>query len=300
MHRIIGISVAVAVLSIGSLASGEICCDIDSPCSSCLQCTTQGTLFRWCCHPGTTGGPDPDGPLVTDRPDFTEASSTVGLGVAQIEMGYTFVSDDDGTTQLDVHSWGEPLLRYGVFRDWLEFRLALFPLTEKEKTASQSNSTSGLADMYVGFKIGLTPQAGFLPEMAIMPQMFVPIGSSSFSADEVLPGLNWIYSWDVTEWLSLAGSTQFNRRLSENREPYTRWAQSCAIGYSLTDNWGAYTEWFGLIPHSSDDVKPEHYFNGGFTYLLTDNLQWDIRAGVGMNDAAQDSFFGTGLSIRFR
>lgn len=63
---------------------------------------------------------------------------------------------------------------------------------------------------------------------------------------------------------------------------------------------GAYTEWFGFFPHSSEAAKPEHYFNGGLTFLLTDDIQWDVRAGVGLNDAADDSFFGTGLSIRFR
>ena len=43
-----------------------------------------------------------------------------------------------------------------------------------------------------------------------------------------------------------------------------------------------------------------HYINGGFTYLITNDIQWDIRAGAGLNDAAEDYFIGTGLSIRFR
>jgi len=27
-------------------------------------------------------------------------------------------------------------------------------------------------------------------------------------------------------------------------------------------------------------------------------VQWDVRAGVGLNDAADDYFVGTGLSVR--
>lgn len=76
-------------------------------------------------------------------------------------------------------------------------------------------------------------------------------------------------------------------------------AQSWTIAYTLTDKWGAYTEWFALIPDGAEMVRAEHYFNGGFTFLLCDDVQWDIRAGGGLNDAAIDSFFGTGLSIRF-
>ena len=63
---------------------------------------------------------------------------------------------------------------------------------------------------------------------------------------------------------------------------------------------GAYTEWFALFPHSADTARPEHYFNGGFTYLLSDDIQWDIRAGKGLNGAADDYFVGTGVSLRYR
>src|SRR5687768_10953213 len=55
------------------------------------------TLFQWGYGDGGEGGPDLSEPLVTDRPDFTEASSTVGLGVMQLESGYTYVYDSDDT-----------------------------------------------------------------------------------------------------------------------------------------------------------------------------------------------------------
>jgi hypothetical protein len=33
--------------------------------------------------------------------------------------------------------------------------------------------------------------------------------------------------------------------------------------------------------------------------LISNNIQWDIRAGLGLNDDAADYFAGTGLSLRF-
>jgi hypothetical protein len=42
------------------------------------------------------------------------------------------------------------------------------------------------------------------------------------------------------------------------------------------------------------------HWPGGFTFLVSDNIQWDIRGGVGLNDEADDYFVGTGLSVRFR
>ncbi len=260
-------------------------------------CEPRKTLFQWSYGTSFSGGPDLDEPLVTDRPDFTEASSTVGRGVIQLETGYTYTIDDDGIAQTESHSTPEPLLRYGIGADWLEFRLGWNYLDEQIGGAGNS----GGEDLYLGFKIGLTPQEGILPEMALVPQITVPTGTDAFSAEEVLPGLNWLYGWDLNDRISTAGSTQFNRALDDGSDDaYTEWAQSWTIGYSLTEKVGAYTEWFALFPHSSETILPEYYFNGGFTRLFGNDVQWDIRAGVGLNEAADDYFVGTGLSMRFR
>lgn len=59
-------------------------------------------------------------------------------------------------------------------------------------------------------------------------------------------------------------------------------------------------EWFAFLPDGADTVQVEHYANGGFTLRMSDDVQWDIRVGTGLNAAATDYFVGTGLSLRFR
>ncbi len=255
--------------------------------------------MQWSYGTSFSGGPDSSEPLVTDRPDFTEASTTVGLRVAQIEFGYTYIHDNAGDQSTHTQSFGEPLLRVGILAEWLEFRIALFPLEDRVITAASSNATAGASDLYLGFKIALTPQEGILPEMALIPQMNVPTGSNAFTSGSVEPGINWIYAWEINDFISTAGSTQGNRRVDDSGNTYLEMAQSWTIGYSLTDKIGAYTEWFALIPSGADTAQTEHYANGGATYLLTDDVQFDIRAGLGLNKAAADFFTGTGLSIRF-
>ena len=258
-----------------------------------------GTLFQWSYGTSFSGGPDLSEPLVTDRPDFTEASSTVGNGVLQIEAGYTYTTDSAGGESTRSHSWGEPLYRYGMFAEWFEWRLALFPVTERTNVSGVRDSTSGMEDIYFGAKIGLTPQEGILPEMTILPQMTIPAGSNAFTSDQVQPGVNWLYSWQLSDELNLAGSTQFNRAVDDSQHAYTEWAQSFATGLSLTETASVYAEWYALFPHSADGAKPEHYLNGGFAVLFGNDVQWDIRAGTGLNEAADDFFAGTGLSVRF-
>lgn len=259
-----------------------------------------GTLFQWSDGPSFSGGPNLDEPLVTDRPDFTEASTTVGRGVTQIEFGYTYIENNDNGGHHRGHSLGEPLLRHGIIADWLELRVGLSPLGELTNVAGASDSSSGMNDLYLGLKLGLTPQEGLLPEMALIPQMFVPTGSSEFTAGQVNPGVNWIYAWEINDFLSTAGSTQGNRSLDDHDKSFLEIAQSWTVAYSLSDKLGAYTEWFGLFHSGSTVAQVEHYFNGGFTYLLSNDIQFDIRAGMGLNQPADDFFAGTGLSIRFR
>jgi hypothetical protein len=257
------------------------------------------TLFSW-------GGSEPSEPrdpwsdsITTDRPDFTEASITVGRGVRQLEMGVTYAEDDEDGQKTQGYSYPETLFRVGTSVDWLELRLGWTYFQERASDISSVTNFNGSDDLYLGLKIGLTPQEGLLPEMAIVPQMSVPLGSE-FSAGEVLPGLNWLYGWEINDWLSTAGSTQFNRTIDgETDEAYVEFAQSWTIGYSLSDSWGAFTEWFCIVPDGADTARTQHYMDGGFTYLLSDNIQLDWRAGIGLSQASDDFFLGTGASFRF-
>lgn len=276
-------------------------CDDEEPCSyGPCACESRGTLMQWSYGTSFSGGPPGfDEPLATDRPDFTEASVTVGRGVAQIEYGYTYIFDEEGGDQAIAHVYPGALLRVGMFADWLEFRLGWTYAEERTRTGGVETRLRGAQDLYVGAKIALTPQEGILPEMAITPQALVPSGSGVFTNEEVLPGLNWLYGWDITDDVSFGGSTQGNRFRDDSGDFFTLFAQSLTVGYGLTDRLSAYTEWFVLIPHGADTFRNQHYFNGGFTFLLNNNSQLDVRAGVGLSTAADDYFIGAGHSQRF-
>lgn len=270
-------------------------CDGGCDGANCDRYTGRAFLFGWPCSTAQDLRINLSEPLSTDRPDFTEASRTVGLGVTQLEMGYTYTTDDEGG-RTNQHTYPELLVRHGIFRDWLELRLAY----TANSFDTPVTSGTGSEDLYLGLKIGLTPQYGYLPEMALIPQMTVPSGSRDLTSDKVLGGLNWIYAWEVCDWLSIAGSTQFNRTLDESTgKEYTQWARSAVAGFALTDTIGAYTEYFGFYPHRADDDPVEHYLNGGFTKLFGNNVQWDVRAGMGLTRDSDDFFVGTGLTVRF-
>ncbi len=254
------------------------------------------TLLEW---PGNAAVAErDDAGIATDRPDFTESSATVGKGRAQLEAGYGFRHDRQGTARRAEHSFPEALLRVGVLADWCELRVA------KNFSALQSNETrvTGAEDLYLGMKLALFEQQGALPEVALMLQATTPTGARELSARRTLPGLSLLYGWDVVpdKW-SVAGSTQANLALDDARREYAELAQSATAGYSLTERLGAFGEWFCFVPLARGLEGPsvQHYLNGGFTFLVTKDLQLDIRAGAGLNRAADDFFAGAGFAIRF-
>jgi hypothetical protein len=268
------------------------------------------TLFEWAVGPAEENGngngngngaeEEEEDTIVTDRPDFTEASRGVGLGRIQLEMGYTYTQDRDGPVRFKHHSAPEMLVRMGLFAEWLEFRIGQNFASQRGNAGT--DAIDGGEDLYLGVRFDLTEQKGFLPESSIIFQMTVPTGSGDHTTGEVMPGFNYLFGWDVIpDCISLGGSFGINRQQDEAGAFYTEVSQSMTVGYSLTKRLGAYTEWFALYPSGAVDpgTGPEHYMDGGFTYQVTNNFQLDIRAGVGLNRHADNFFSGAGFAVRY-
>jgi hypothetical protein len=126
-----------------------------------------------------------DEPLTTDRLDFTESSSTVGRGVLQLEMGYTYVYDDNEADGSIVHSHNTPetLFRYGV-SDRVEVRLFWNYIWERTIDGAPV-SFDGAEDFAVGTKIEMWTEQGFRPETAVILEFGVPTGGSVFSTNHL-------------------------------------------------------------------------------------------------------------------
>lgn len=257
------------------------------------------TLFDWAVGHDTEPEPEEDDgeeePIVTDRPDFTESSSTVGLGRIQLEMGYTFTSGDDDFRS---HNYPQILLRIGLFAEWFELRI------EQSFTSEIQPPTSvdGNEDLGLGFKLALTEQKGCLPETGMIVETSIPTGDEDLTDDELLPAITYLYGWDIIpDCIDMGGETQLARAQDDDGHFYLQVAQSWTIGYNLTKRLGAYTEWFAFFPDGAiaADTGPEHYLDGGFTYLITNNFQVDIEGGVGLNQHSDNYFIGAGMAVRW-
>src|SRR5204863_7937517 len=145
--------------------------------------------------------------------------------------------DGSGNQRTNEQSFPEMLWRVGILAEWLEFRIAYnYGANDValDGVPIPGGNVNGSEDLYLAFKICLTPQEGILPEMGIIPQMTVPSGSPGLTSGEVMPGVNWVYDWQVCKFLSIGGGTQVNRARDDDQNIYTQFAQSITIGYELT------------------------------------------------------------------
>lgn len=232
-------------------------------------------------------------PLVTDRPDFTESTSTVPLGHFQVEGGTTLsrVEDVDSTT------FGELLVRIGTGERW-ETRVGLGSYARVETPLDE---VSGFEDPFVGIKLRFTEDPGDLapgqPAASLIVSTSIPAGDEGLTDDEWVPDAKLALAWELTPRFSLSSNLNYAYAVDGDDRLHQLGA-TLSGSLSLTDRVGSYLEWYGFSEETRDGPST-HYVNGGVTFLINNDLQVDARIGTGLNDADPDWFVGVGAGVRF-
>ena len=155
--------------------------------------TLLGSIFG---SSGRQDGHEEEERLDPDRPHFPEATTTVGKGRVILESGYTFT---EKRSSFSSQTYPEALLRVGMFAEWFEFRVGQNFLRQEQTVAGTTTRESGAQDLYLGVKLALIEQDGYVPQIALIPQMTVPTGSKGVTAGRVLPGVNVDFSWEIVK-----------------------------------------------------------------------------------------------------
>ncbi|MCH9659720.1 MAG: transporter [Bacteroidetes bacterium] len=231
--------------------------------------------------------------LITDRPDATEASSTVGAGVIQIETGAFYTSFEENENKIETYGYNTTLVRYGLL-DKLELRLGWnfeeirFSFDGEENP----NVLSGFSPLLAGAKIDIAEENGWMPEIAIIGHLFLPLSASSdYRPETTGADFRFSLSHTLSEKSSIGYNigAQWGDDSSEVAYIYT-----LAYGYSITDQFGFYAELYGDMP---EDNKANHLWDAGLTYLINPNFQLDATVGSSITKG-QDLLLSAGLSYR--
>jgi hypothetical protein len=67
------------------------------------------------------------------------------------------------------------------------------------------------------------------------------------------------------------------------------------LGYKISNRFWCFAEVYGNLDNGN---LPNHSADAGFTYLVKNNLQFDISGGFGISDDVDKNFVSSGLSWR--
>ncbi len=225
-------------------------------------------------------------PIQTDRPDQTECPFITPKGYLQAENGFTYenINKNNKVISLPTILW-----KYGLNKN-VEFRL----ITETNIIKSLGNKVSGLVPTIVGFKISVSEEKGIIPATGFIAHLAIPnAASTNFKASYYAPSFRFNMQHTLSKTFSLAYNlgTEWDGKTPEPTFIYT-----LTSGMSITEKLGAYIELYGFAPQKQ---SADHKADGGFTYLITNDVMVDISGGFGITKEAPKNYFALGFSYRF-
>lgn len=209
--------------------------------------------------------------IVTDRPDQTESSSTIGPGDLQIEGGILVAYEADAAALASNRQFLLPtnLLRYGL-TDWIELRF----VSQFETGRISDVNVQGISDLQIGIKIQLLQDENKNAEIALLSHFVFPTGTQELTAGVVGMINKLCMSYDLSDNVGLGYNVGLSYLGEDIDLTYT-----LALGTSVNDKVGIYIEPYGQVTEFEEFVLN---FDTGFTYLANDNLQLDFSFGTGV------------------
>jgi len=210
--------------------------------------------------------------IITDRPDQTESSVTVGKNIFQIESGVLFRESEDNS----VNSFFGPstLLRYGISKG-IELRFVSQYESTKIELENEDVHYSGLNDIELGAKIQLLKKSTLNTEIAFLTHVIIPTAKEHLTSNSLGVINKLAISHAISNKIGIGYNIGYD--FIENKSYLT---YSLAIGVALSEKLSFYSEPFGVLGESNNF---ESNFNAGFTYLVTNNFQLDASYGFGIN-----------------
>lgn len=224
-------------------------------------------------------------PIDTDRPDLTDATTTIARGHIQFESGFTSQTSRDGLTSL---SGPEFLLRFGVLSR-AELRIGQ---NYRSVETDPGVHVSGFDDLQVGTKIRLADQ-GHLPAISAEAFTTFTTGAEGIGAPRALPGAALLLQQSTDGPWSWGIELEAARGAVSGASSFT----SLSIQYQVTPRVQLYGEWYQLQPDLGVNLH-QHYLDSGVLVLLANDVQVDARVGLGLNHDADRLYFGLGLAFR--
>lgn len=248
--------------------------------------------------------------IITDRPDRTESVETVGKNRFQLETGieYSILKIEafytNSNLDTDLHEFKfktitapTTLLRYGIL-NMVELRFGFdFDKQIVSSDVAEINSSSNLTlnPPTLGAKVELGKGSGIVPDLSVIGAVKIPnVGDEFKQVKHFIPELVLLFSNEINEKFGVGYNlaVEWSDDLKDKEFFY-----SVSLGMEVTPLIGAFAEIYGNLPASTDASNQN--IDGGFTYLIKNNIQVDVYGGLGLTKDANNFMLGTGIAFKF-
>ena len=232
----------------------------------------------------------------SSRPGQAYPTSTVGNRVFQFETGFDFNEAKTSKYFFSRSFLNSTLLRFGLGRNY-EVQLGLGMSNDYYSEAENLNSTqSGITLTSLGWKQHILDADGLKPALSYQFAVKLTLLDGNYGYDNFAPQFILAGSGKLTDNIGYSITSGTNWDAYSN---IPVWNYAAAIGFGLIENLSGFVESYGNIDFTTGSAKNiEFKFDGGFAYLLKDNLQLDLYGGYTKPDDTSIYFISAGLSWR--
>lgn len=246
--------------------------------------------------------PTPDSLLrdmSTDRPDKTESPYTVDAGHFQIEtdlVAYTRDEDAGSTSSaFDVLPFN---FKIGLTHNTdVQIVYGAFSSTRTSGNGA-TDTDSGFGDVTIRLKRNLWGNDGGTTALGIMPVIKIPTNTLAGLNNDVEGGVIVPLAVDLGQGVGLGLMTEIDILKNGTGGYDPSFVNSATLSFEITKQLGLYVEAF--VERSTESgAETVVTIDSGVTFAVTDNLQLDAGANIGVTDAADDLNVFVGLSRRY-
>jgi hypothetical protein len=228
-------------------------------------------------------------PLSTDRPDTTESARTVDAGHFQLEMDMARLTVDEGQKGL---SFVASNLKLGLTHFW-DVQLVIEPLVGHEALPDYG---LGYGDTTLRTKLNLFGNDEDTA-LALMPWVKFPTagkrGNDFVEAGLIVP-LGFALPLDFSASVMAEGDVLADE---DGAGRHFELLTSASVGHEIYGPVAAFVEVAGVYS-TEPGAGYALSLDGGPVVLVTDDVQLDAAAGVGLTHAADDFTVFTGVSFK--
>jgi hypothetical protein len=244
--------------------------------------------------------------MSTDRPDKTESPYTVDAGHFQIEsdlFAYAHAHDTSAGANLRGDSWSFATLNLKAgLCNFSDFQVVLFPYNRvrtDDRIAGTISRQSGFGDVLTRLKVNLWGNDGGACAGGIMPYVKWPTSQDHLGNRAIEGGVILPVAFNLPAGFSAAAMTEFDwLQDADSHDYHPEFVNSITVSHQIVGKLDAFLEFYSLV--SAETGAPwMGTVDLGFTYGITDDMQLDAGAYLGVTKSAPDIAPFLGFSVRF-